>query len=210
MCVPVCVRVCTRAGTGHSWGPKYGPSVFRLFPMSRFLSSLFTTALRNFLQKEYLKRNFCWRPRCWRMWDQIPVSMPWLSPVSWFISLVVRPRHPPTSLRKRGAAVRQGPGTGLAGNLAAHAVTGEKKVRRPWSTTLSQFFFFFCNLKKLICCIFIFLFSSRNFLLFFLGPRGICALSPRSRNWTRTPRSGSYPLNHWLPGKPPASFNFLF
>ena len=45
----MCVR--TRAGTGHSWGPEYGLSVFRLFPVSRFLSSLFTTALTNFLQK---------------------------------------------------------------------------------------------------------------------------------------------------------------
>ena len=175
MCVPVCVRVCTRAGTGHSWGPKYGLSVFRLFPMSRFLSSLFTTALRNFLQKEYLKRNFCWRPRCWRMWDQIPVSMPWLSPVSWFISLVVRPRHPPTSLRKRGAAVRQGPGTGLAGNLAAHAVTGEKKVRRPWSTTLSQFFFFL-QFKKVDMLYFHFFIQFKKFSFIFLGAtRHMCS-----------------------------------
>ena len=44
--------------------------------------------------------------------------------------------------------MRQGPGSGLAGNLAAHAVTGEKKVRRPWSTTLSQFFFFFPAILK--------------------------------------------------------------
>ena len=125
MRVPVCTSVCTTCVclcvcvhkcvcTVHYWGRKYGVSLQALshvlLPLKSFHNSFNKLPEKRVSEKKLLLKT------------PLLEKMPWLSPVIWFISLAVKHRHPRTSLRKGRAVVRQGPDTGLAGNLAAQGL----------------------------------------------------------------------------------------